>query len=277
VTLAETYAVVRPRVVALASRLIVNRPPTFPEIIGTGFVVDSRGIVATNRHVVDALRQLPPYPQTGKSSAFAIVWSEIESKGAEHHLGTLFVDIKGYSVLERFTSVGPFYGEEIPDLAFVQLAVQELPTLEFETEPNTLKVGMPIATAGFPMGTDALLVYQKITQITPLLRHGIVSSLFPFPCPNPHGFTIDSMSQPGASGSPIFLVDSPKVVGILHACFPGTNITIAVPASILASGLEEALKSSPLDLEGVPTLATLLASSERSSELKWQKFIAPRT
>ena len=274
--LMEVYAKVRSSVVALASRVVVNRPPTFPEIIGTGFVVDSSGVVATNRHVVEALRKLPPHPETGQDSAFAIVWSEIESKAGEHHLGTLFVGIRGYNVLERFVPSGPFYGEEVPDLAFVRLNVCELPRLSLVTEPSVLRVGMPIATAGFPLGTDAVVVYKKITQITPLLRHGIVSSLYPFPCPNPHGFTIDAMTQGGASGSPIFLTDSPTVVGILHAGFPGTNITIAVPSAILAGGLAEVLKSDPADLTGVPTLKTLLAESERSAELKWDTFVAKR-
>jgi hypothetical protein len=37
------------------------------------------------------------------------------------------------------------------------------------------------------------------------------------------------MTLGGESGSPIFLADSPAVVGLLHAGFDHTNITIALP------------------------------------------------
>ena len=94
----------------------------------------------------------------------------------------------------------------------------------------------------------------------------------PVSCPYPHGFTIDVMAQGGASGSPIFLPDRPLAVGILHAGFEGTNITYGVPSTILAKGLVECLKSSPLDLTGVPTLADLVARSERNDILTWEPF-----
>ena len=67
----------------------------------------------------------------------------------------------------------------------------------------------------------------------PFLRHGIISSVHPFPCPNPHGFTIDALSQAGASGSPIILADSPAVVGMLYAAFEQKSITYALPSGLL--------------------------------------------
>jgi S1-C subfamily serine protease len=48
-----TFETVRPSIVAFASRFVPRERPDFPEIIGTGFVVDSRGVAVTNRHVVD--------------------------------------------------------------------------------------------------------------------------------------------------------------------------------------------------------------------------------
>jgi hypothetical protein len=143
-------------------------------------------------------------------------------------------------------------------------------------DPFSLRVGMPVATAGFPLGTDAILFYDQISQVMPFLREGIVSNLLPFPCPYPHGFTIDIMAQGGSSGSPI-LLDRPLVVGILHAGFSGTNITYGVPSSILAKGLSECLKSSPLDLTGVPTLADLVSRSERNDILTWETFRLDRS
>jgi len=76
--LLDTFEAVRPSIVAFASRLSITRQPgtkpILPPIIGTGFVVDSRGWVATNRHVTDVLRSLPPNPKTGAHSAVAVVW-----------------------------------------------------------------------------------------------------------------------------------------------------------------------------------------------------------
>jgi hypothetical protein len=92
----------------------------------------------------------------------------------------------------------------------------------------------------------------------PFLRHGIVSSVLPYDYPSPHGFTIDVMSQGGASGSPIFLTDQPRVIGILHAGFPGTNFTYAVPARWISDALKQ-VTSNPPDLAGVPTIGAQIA------------------
>jgi hypothetical protein len=57
---------------------------------------------------------------------------------------------------------------------------------DFYIEPGT-----EIATAGFPMGTMALMIMGKWNQLTPFVRCGIVSSVFPCAIARPHGFTID--------------------------------------------------------------------------------------
>jgi len=73
--------------------------------------------------------------------------------------------------------------------------------------------GREIGTAGFPMGTDALVFFAegeslpRLRQVSTTLRRGIIASLLPYDFPNPHGFTIDVMTQGGASGSPVFATD----------------------------------------------------------------------
>jgi len=91
-----------------------------------------------------------------------------------------------------------------------------------------------------------------------MLRKGIISSVFPFASPFPHGFTIDAMVQPGASGSPIFLEDQPIVVGMVESFLPdrqrieivtnqpvlsafaeiplSTNISVALPGHLIVEG-----------------------------------------
>jgi len=42
--------------------------------------------------------------------------------------------------------------QQVPDLAFVQLRVRETPALRLDDVAGTLKVGIRIGTAGFPLG-----------------------------------------------------------------------------------------------------------------------------
>ena len=268
--LPETFEIIRPSIVALGSKLDLIGGYPFPTIVGTGFVVDERGIILTNRHVAEALQGLPRHPETGAETAVAFVFSEVIAENGEHALRVNRIEIKAYSLMTRFDTAGPFYGEAMPDLAFLQLAVQGLRPLQIASEAHTLRVGLAVATAGFPLGTNALLLNNKIVQLTPLLRHGIISSLYPFPCPNPHGFTVDIMIQGGASGSPIFLPHEPLIVGMLYGGYGeqfevdgrqiqlDSNLTLALPGKLLCEAL---LQSMPdidrLDLSDVPTLQSL--------------------
>jgi hypothetical protein len=119
------------------------------------------------------------------------------------------------------------------------------------------------------MGNAALTIYGSINSITPLLRHGIVSSVFPFPCPTPHGFTTDIMTQGGESGSPIFLPDRPVVVGLLHAGFDNTNVTIALPSLMVAETYRGIRERVEYDFNGVPTLEEHFASAEPTNRPSW--------
>ena len=276
-TLPDVFDAVRPSIVAFASRLTstpVGGMPLFPPIIGTGFVVDSDGIVVTNRHVIDVLQKLPPHPVTKARSDVAILWRQPEPAGDGLVMPVLFVDIKAYSTITSFSTAGPYYGEDLPDIGFVQLMVRDVPALQLATGPNVLRQGLDVATAGFPLGTDPLVCYGKISQLTPMLRRGVVSSLLPFPCPHPHGFTVDVVSQGGCSGSPVFLTNSPSVVGMAHAVLiEAPNVTLAIPSGLIKDALNACTNGESLDLAGVPTLDSLLKASPRSADLRWDSFL----
>jgi hypothetical protein len=62
--------------------------------------------------------------------------------------------------------------------------------------------------------------------------------VLPCECPNPHGFSIDVLSEGGASGSPIFLADGGTLIGILHASFEHAPVTYGVPAWTVKQGLD---------------------------------------
>jgi len=133
-------------------------------------------------------------------------------------MGMINIDIIGASPLQELEVKNPWFGEAIPDLAFVQVKVREVPFLELLAERNTLRIGRPIALRGLVPGRTQSR-RGKLTQFTPTLRHGIISSVFPFPGPNPHGFSIDALLQGGASGSPVFLAKAPLVIGMIESQF----------------------------------------------------------
>jgi len=45
-----------------------------PAILGTGFLVNDSGLVATNRHVADLMQQMPPHPGTGAPGYGAVMF-----------------------------------------------------------------------------------------------------------------------------------------------------------------------------------------------------------
>src|SRR5260370_38364128 len=76
------------------------------------------------------------------------------------------------------------------------------------------------------MGTPALTAPGSVHQLSPFLQRGIISAVLPFPCQAPHSFVINLMRLGGASGSPVFLTDSPRVIGILNAGLLDAALTV---------------------------------------------------
>jgi hypothetical protein len=129
---------------------------------------------------------------------------------------------------------------------------------------------------------------KKINQMTPFVRRGIVSSVYPFSIPQPHGFTIDIMQQGGSSGSPIFYADRPEVIGMMSSSLPdveylddtdestaqlqNTNISICVTAGQIAEALARFKKQNPPKLDDVRPLAEHLATTSMSRSIGWVGF-----
>lgn len=270
------------------SRLPAGVPPLYPQIFGTGFFADREGIVLTNRHVVEAFDHVPKHPKTGESGLAAILFLRGED---QRSCQMLVVDIRGYCVLGTFTSSDRWHGLNVPDLGFVQVGVRDVPFLRLASEDYYVRIGMEVATIGYPMGTLPLTALGKVNQVTPFLRRGIVSSIFPFPIANPHGFTIDVMQQGGSSGSPILRLDDGAVVGMMSSSVPewnvakseqaslvysqNTNISVCEPAGIIKQALSEFQSSTLKKIEHLPTLAELRAKHPLPTvpdDLTWESF-----
>lgn len=249
-----SYRSVRESVVAFALQYVpvydkMTPPPAFPPILGTGFVVRSDGVIATNSHIVEAIQKAPHPPDAPKDEwPVRAVLLRLTQAG----MLEIPLEVLGVAVLDAFYGGEVYYGpKKGPDLAFVRVKAKGLPIVSIDSTTR-LEEGMEIATAGFPMGTVALTAPGWLHQITPTLQRGIVSAVLPFPCPTPHGYAVNVMTQGGASGSPVFLCETGAVVGVLYAGLRDfevslkqkdlyavpTNISYVVPSHYLVSGLK---------------------------------------
>ena len=177
-------------------------------------------------------------------------------------------------VVEGF-EVDGWRGEHVPDIAFVQVGMNGLAALELAGEAGVAPIGTSVATLGFPLGAVPLTVHGR--QTVPMLRRGIVSSAYPFNVPQPHGLTIDISQQPGASGSPVFLDDTPKVIGMVHSISPGTNLTFVTPSWLIKRALASALEEKPISVVKADSARKLFSRDDVAPEPPWSPITFPNT
>ena len=283
--LVEAYRAVKKSVVAVISKYTrsqTKEPPDFPQILGTGFVV-ADGLIATNNHVIRAAKEIkiPEGEPEERCPILVLYLHEVPGEGVAHMT---------FSVVGAFTS-GPvkvdgfYYGPERFDLGFLHIKVRGLPCLNVSSSTFRLVEGVRVATAGFPMGTDALRAPGYVHQVTPTVQEGIVSAVLPFACDAPHAFMVNIMSMGGASGSPVFPVDEPTAVGVLYGGLQDigltlnkdayrlpTNLSYVVPGHVLAKSLDAILRSDQarpeedaLALESILGRAVFVDSKEKGA------------
>jgi|ERR1043165_2225311 hypothetical protein len=184
-----------------------------PIIWGTGFFVSEHGIVCTCAHVVAACMDLP-MPKDYKGLPFHIMLFREVQVGGKAVWAKFFLDVINVS-FATFEGEKPAYVEEnVPDVAFLLLDTRGTPKIDFSGDP--VRHGEMVAYSGFPMGERMLRGYIGLRQESPSLHWAIVSAIFPSRLAvSPYGFMIDSISQGGASGSPVFRPDA-SVVGMLY-------------------------------------------------------------
>jgi Trypsin-like peptidase domain len=293
----ELFTKVNPAIVCFVNRMLPassgKTKPHFPQILGTGFLIDSNGIAVTNRHVIQAFSEFGRRSDTGELAIAAVGFYPDDEGAWQMIVHELFASYE----IGKFESPGEWFGEDNPDMGFVQLNVSGMPHLSLATEDFAIRIGMSIATVGYPMGTTSLTAMGKLSQVTPFIRQGIVSSVFPCPIPQPHGFTIDIMQQGGSSGSPILDPETGSVVGLMKSSVPdeslvrmpsgeiwaieaNSNISIIEPAHVIHAAYEQ-FKKEKRDVPEFETLATRRAKYPKEDgafrEMQWDTIIAPRS
>ena len=218
----QVTAKVRPSVVAVG---IYNANDTLTVIYaGTGFVVDDGLTVATNQHVVEAIRK----------------------KDRLGHIRVFFPDDKHVSG----RTARLMAEDRLHDIAILKNAGPKAPALDLA--PHTQghpPQGRSIGIMGYPVGL--------VLGLVPAVHKGVVAAVVPSVLPLPKGaklkpelveaiqnpyhlYQLDIVAFPGNSGSPLFDARTGQVVGIVnkvlgsrtreHLISHPSGITYAVPA-----------------------------------------------
>jgi S1-C subfamily serine protease len=181
--------------------LIVAEMPGMPSaspLEATGFCVSPKGLIATNRHVI--------------------------------------VDSAGHSaaVKVKFANTGRWYRAHVaklPDAPDIDLALLQIdeagkfPAVSRLATAVDLRVGAPVATIGYPLGTD---IPMDGTAAKTSTTFGNVSKVVP------DLLQIDAFASHGSSGSPVFDAHG-HVVGVVWGGPPGADgrIVFSVPVDRL--------------------------------------------
>ncbi len=197
VDLPDTVDRVRSSIVAVGTILPTRSPKA--QFMGTGFVVGDGRYVITNHHVV------PEVMDYARMETLAIfVGRGKQAKGRQAEIVAM---------------------DAVHDLALLSIKGEPLPALELGDAAG-VREGELFAFTGFPIG--------MILGLYPVTHRGIVSAITPIVIPALNArkldvkhirrmrdpfdvFQLDATAYPGNSGSPLYAVDTGRVVGVVNS------------------------------------------------------------
>ncbi|MCJ7687769.1 MAG: serine protease [Clostridiaceae bacterium] len=219
---------------------------SYNPIIGTGFVVGEEGIILTCGHIVDAIVERADFDSLNEFNKNTSEIVEKLKKG--QRVNSKFVEARGdcpayinffiddgkgvyicpCNIIRANKIVGiknscNRINSKIPDLGLLEVDVRDLKKVQICNDYKIIDAGTDVGTSGFPMGKDLLIGKEVIDnnrreylqQASPTLKKGIISAILPMKCERPELFMTDIMVQGGQSGSPLFLVDTGEVIGVV--------------------------------------------------------------
>lgn len=198
-SLPERIVLIKPSIVGVGT----YQPTRSPAVVfrGTGFAVGDGSYVVTNLHV------LPDVLDSAKNEIMAVYVGE-GKKGGVRKAKKLAVDSKH-------------------DIAILKISGKPIPAMKLGNS-NPVMEGELYAFTGYPIG--------MVLGLHPVTHRGIVSAITPIAIPvfnskrldkkmllrlrDPYKvFQLDATAYPGNSGSPLYDIESGKVVGIINKVF----------------------------------------------------------
>lgn len=207
---------------------------------GTGFLIDPKGLILTNRHIAD------PVWRSGSSSYEEYIPSKPPQTMVKFAvLRAFFPEIKDHFPLEIVKV------SDEADVAVLKLAPTDikLPVLSLEQSGKAVRIGEPVILLGYPAGINAffgkadqqvvdelitLPVMQiaeelsKLNLIRPLITQGHVTDI------TPDRIIYDAQTTLGGSGGPLINING-KVIGINYGilrAFKGSNLAVPIKYGI---------------------------------------------
>ena len=191
-------------------------------ILGSGFCIDSTGIVVTCRHVVEGFmsktiaQQVSEAPPSRRPNGIQPV-----SPGNTTTPCAIFYDTARSSkhIFAILSHPRNLIVKTDKDLAAIQLLPharfpQGYPLLEIEEFGNISECD-EIGVCGFPLGNH---LYKQLGTVTSSYTKGILSSIIPGPNVKLEyldGFQLNVTATNGNSGGPVFSFGSGRVFGVL--------------------------------------------------------------
>lgn len=248
----EVFKKVKRATVAMAMVDFNNSTKPF-EIIGSGFCIDSSGVVATCRHVLSAFMSKPIDQQIKEGQA------KEENKGKDKQILGPFNLIRPFAIFfdtecsssKLFalpTVVDMVIAATDKDIGIVRVLKHKYfdkgyPFLEIENYED-INEGDDVAICGFPLGT---YLKERLGTVTSSFAKGIISSVIPSPGVSVdilQGFQVNITATHGNSGGPVFSLASGKVFGVLSEGLPDPSgklidgIAKAVPIYTITNDVE---------------------------------------
>jgi S1-C subfamily serine protease len=224
-------------------------PPLVVQYSGTGFLIDQRGYIATNRHVTEPWRFSDEYQavlQAGYKPQMLLFRAFFPGQAHPFDLTVKAVD-----------------KEEDIAILHSRLGGSAVPVLPCAGEPDDLKVGQTVIVLGYPTGFDLLLARMKRSELDRIVGNGgatfeevalkmarrglIQPTATRGMCGRVNAGRVlyDAPTAVGGSGAPV-IGQAGKVVAINTALmkgFPGTNF--GVPVSRILELLKQTVAAEP--------------------------------